>query len=160
MKFHKVWLSGIFIFVALFAAACGSAFVNEEFNKGAKFVSKTSDGLAIKGYDAVAYRTIDGAVQGKPEYEYAWKGAKWLFASPENRERFAASPETFEPEYGGYCAWSLSEGTVMEADPEVWKIVDGKLYLIQNDMVKEVWEKSEPSLIEKSNENWRQMMNK
>ena len=159
MKFHKGWLSGIFIFVALFAAACGTAFFNEKFDIGAELISKTADGLAIKGYDAVAYRTIDGAVQGKPEYEYAWKGAKWLFVSRDNRERFAASPESFEPEYGGYCAWSLSEGSRMEADPEVWKIVGGKLYLIQNNMVKEVWEKSEPALIEKSNENWRQMMN-
>jgi YHS domain-containing protein len=160
MKLQKGWQAGIFIFIALFAAACGTAFFTEKFDNGTKFVSKTADGLAIKGYDAVAYRTIDDAVRGKPEYEYAWKGAKWLFTSPENRERFAADPEKFEPEYGGFCAWSLSEGSMMEADPESWKIVDGKLYLIQSDMVKEVWEKSEPALIEKSNENWLKMKNK
>ena len=132
MKFDIRLRPTLFIFIALFAAACGTL----TFDSAAEFVSKTADGLAIRGYDAVAYRTVEAATRGKPEYEYAWKGAKWLFVSQENRDRFAANPETYAPEYGGFCAWSLSQKNVMEADPEVWKIVDGKLYLIQSEMVK------------------------
>jgi len=146
----------IFICIALFAAACGSL----GFDSAEKLVSKTADGLAISGYDAVAYRTIETATRGNAQYEYVWNGAKWLFLSQENLDRFAANPETYAPEYGGYCAWSISQKNVMAADPEVWKVVDGKLYLIQNEMVKEVWEKSQPDYIKQSNENWQQMKDK
>lgn len=156
MTFNTSSRTLIFIFIALFAAACGVL----TFDSGKQLISKTADGLAIRGYDAVAYRAIEAATEGKPEYEYAWNGAKWLFVSAENRERFAANPEMYAPEYGGFCAFSMSQNTVMQADPEQWKIVDGKLYLIQSDMVKEVWEKSQPNLIEKSNENWLKMNSK
>lgn len=156
MKFNISLGLTLFILIAFFAAACGT----QTYSSGAALVSKTADGLAIRGYDAVAYRTIEAATQGSPQYEYAWQGAKWLFVSAENRDRFAASPEMYAPEYGGFCALSLSENSVMEADPEVWKVVDGKLYLIQNEMVKEVWEKSQPDLIEKSNENWQKIKDK
>jgi len=156
MKFNISLGFTLFILIALFAAACGT----QTYSSGAALVSKTADGLAIRGYDAVAYRTIEAATQGNPQYEFAWNGAKWLFVSAENRDRFAASPENYAPEYGGYCAWSMSQNTVMEADPEVWKVVDGKLYLIQNEMVKEVWEKSQPDLIKESNENWQKLKDK
>jgi YHS domain-containing protein len=141
---------------AVFLAGCGT----ESFNSLSESVSKTADGLAIEGYDAVAYQTAENAFKGSQQYEYVWKGAKWLFVSKENQERFASDPETFAPQYGGYCAWSVSQDKVMKADPQVWKIVDGKLYLIQNEKVKEVWEKSQPELIKKSNENWQRMKQK
>jgi YHS domain-containing protein len=160
MKFHKVWLSGFLSLSRFSQQRAARRFLTRSSIKARNSLVKPPTDWQSKDMTWWLTARLTARCKGKPEYEYVWKGAKWLFASPENRERFAASPETFEPEYGGYCAWSLSEGTVMEADPEVWKIVDGKLYLIQNDMVKEVWEKSEPSLIEKSNENWRQMMNK
>lgn len=156
MKFNISLGFTLFIFIMLFAGACGT----QTYSSGAALVSKTADGLAIRGYDAVAYRTIEAATQGSPQYEYAWQGAKWLFVSAENRDRFAANPETYAPEYGGFCAWSMSQKNVMAADPEVWKVVDGKLYLIQNEMVKEVWEKSQPDLIKESNENWQKFRDK
>ncbi len=156
MKFDTRSRFLIFICIALFAAACGTL----SFDSAEKLVSKTADGLAIRGYDAVAYRTIETATKGNAQYEYAWKGAKWLFANAENRDSFAANPEMYAPEYGGFCAWSMAQKNVMEADPEVWKVVDGKLYLIQNEMVKEVWEKSQPDFIEKSNQNWQKMRDK
>lgn len=157
MRLGFLLKTAIFIFIVVCGAACGAG---GRLDSGAKLINKTAEGLAIKGYDAVAYRTIETAAQGKPEYEFFWNGAKWLFISAENRERFAANPESFAPEYGGYCAWSISQGSVMAADPEVWKVVDGKLYLIQSGMVKEVWEKSQPDLIKKSDENWRNMKDK
>jgi YHS domain-containing protein len=156
MKFNMRSRAAVIVIIALFAAACGSL----AYNSATQFISKSADGLAIEGYDAVAYRTIESAAQGKPEYEFVWNGAKWLFVSEENRARFAANPESYAPEYGGFCAWSLSENSMMRADPKVWKVVDNKLYLIQNEMVKEVWEKSQPELIEKSNRNWQKMKDK
>lgn len=146
----------IFLFLVVFLAACGA----KTYSSLSESVSKTADGLAIEGYDAVAYQTIESASKGNPQYEFVWNGAKWLFISKENQERFASDPEKYAPQYGGYCAWSVSQDKVMKADPQVWKIVDGKLYLIQNKMVKEVWEKSEPEFIKKSNENWSEMNSK
>jgi YHS domain-containing protein len=146
----------IILFTTAFLAACGT----QTFNSLSETVSQTADGFAIEGYDAVAYQTAENAFRGSQQYEYAWKGAKWLFVSKENQERFASNPEKYAPQYGGYCAWSVSQGKVMKADPQEWKIVDGKLYLIQSDMVKEVWEKSQPELIKKSNENWIKMNNR
>lgn len=144
----------VFLLIALLAA-CEA----KTFNSLSESVSKTADGLAIEGYDAVAYQTAESAFKGSQQYEFVWKGAKWLFVSKENQERFAAAPENYAPQYGGFCAWSVSQDKVMKADPQVWKIVDGKLYLIQNEMVKEVWEKSQPDLVKKSNENWIKMNN-
>lgn len=145
----------IFFFLAVLLAACGA----KTYHSLSESVSKTADGLAIEGYDAVAYQTAESAFRGNPQYEFVWKGAKWLFVSKENQERFESDPEKYAPQYGGYCAWSVSRNEVMKADPQVWKIVDGKLYLIQSNMVKEVWEKSQPELIKKSNENWIKMNN-
>lgn len=123
-------------------------------DSGTKFISRTTNGLAIAGYDTVAYHTIDAAAKGKPEYEYVWGGAKWLFSNAENRDRFAAAPEAYAPEYGGFCSWSISENNLMEADPNAWKLIDGKLYLIQSETVKKNWEKNQANLIEKGNKNW------
>lgn len=144
----------IFISIIIFAAACG---VESYKSSETALINKTADGRAIRGYDAVAYQTIEAATKGKPEYEYAWNGAKWLFVSKENRDRFAENPEIYAPEYGGFCAWSAANGNKTESDPEEWKIVDGKLYLIQSGQVKQVWEKSQADFIEKANENWQQM---
>ena len=124
-------------------------------DSGRRLISRTANGLAIAGFDTVAYHTIDAAAQGKPEYEQVGGGAKWLFLSAENRDRFAAAPETYAPEYGGFCSWSISENNLMEADPNAWKLIGGKLYLIQSEGVKEIWEKSQAALIEKGDKNWQ-----
>ena len=85
-------------------------------------------GLALRGFDAVAYFAVDNAVRGDAKYEYIWNGAKWLFASEENMRKFQASPEAYAPQFGGYCSYAVSEGYTADADPEAWKVVDGKLY--------------------------------
>lgn len=149
MKTHRSTHLIVIFLAGLFAAACGTPL------SGTSLISSTTDGVAINGYDTVAYHTIEAASKGSPQYEYVWKGAKWFFLNAENRDRFAAAPESYAPEYGGFCAWSLSENTTMNADPEVWKLIDGKLYLIQSEAVKEVWEKGQVDFIEKSNKNWQ-----
>jgi len=150
---QKTHLSLIFFFLMALLSACGT----KSIHSLPESISKTVDNLAIEGYDAVAYQTAEHAFKGNSQYEFYWNGAKWLFVSKENQERFASDPDRYAPQYGGYCAWSVSEDKVMKADPSVWKVVDGKLYLIQSDMVREIWEKSQPELIKKSNENWIKM---
>ncbi|MDI7864450.1 hypothetical protein MRS76_21175 [Rhizobiaceae bacterium n13] len=86
--------------------------------------------VAIKGYDPVAYFTVNEAIEGSPEYSYHWLGANWRFASAENRDLFKKDPARYAPQYGGYCADGVSFGTVTtNIDPKAWRIIDGKLYL-------------------------------
>jgi len=117
-------------------------------------INKASGGVALKGYDAVAYFTEGKAVKGRSEFQHEWMGAKWHFVSAANRDLFAKSPEKYAPQYGGYCAWAVSNNYAYDADPEIWKIVDGKLYLNYNRLARWNWERDIPGRIKKGNENW------
>lgn len=107
--------------VAAFAAA-GPAVAGEA-------VYTDSDNVAIEGYDTVAYFTRGEPVRGSPDYEYDWQGARWLFSSARNRDMFAETPDRYAPRYGGFCSGAMALGWKFRADPEAWKIIDGKLYL-------------------------------
>jgi len=86
-------------------------------------------GVAIQGYDPVAYFTEGGAVKGLPERYFDWNDARWYFASARNRDMFAADPKRYAPSHSGFCAVSFSAGKFAGMDPLRWKIVDGKLFL-------------------------------
>lgn len=111
-------------------------------------------GLAIRGTDPVAYFTQGGPVAGSSEFTHNWNNAIWQFASAENRDLFAANPEQYAPQYGGFCAWAVSQGYTAAIDPNAWKIVDGKLYLNFNRSVQQRWERDIPGNISKANANW------
>jgi len=115
----------------------------------------TSWGKAIKGYDPVAYFTMSKPVEGDGDFTYKWMGATWRFASAENRDTFAGMPEKYAPQYGGYCAWAVSQGYTASIDPAAWKIVDGKLYLNYSKGVQKQWQDGGiPKLIAAANANW------
>ncbi len=98
-----------------------------------------AEGKAIRGYDAVSYFTSGKAVKGSPEFSYTWSKATWLFSSRENLEAFRANPDTFAPQFGGFCAYGASEQHKSPTDPEAWTIADGKLYLNYSHKVKQLW---------------------
>ncbi len=111
-------------------------------------------GIAIRGADPVAYFTDSDYVQGSSEFSHQWNGVTWQFASAENRDAFAADPDAYAPEYGGFCAWAVSQGYTADIDPEAWKIVDGKLYLNYNKSIQKKWSKDIPGNIAKADQNW------
>jgi YHS domain-containing protein len=111
-------------------------------------------GKAIRGYDPVAYFTEGRPVQGKAEHSAEWMGAEWRFASAANRDLFVAQPEHYAPQYGGYCAWAVSEGYTASIDPYAWRIVDGKLYLNFSKSVQKRWEQDIPGNIARADRNW------
>lgn len=111
-------------------------------------------GLAVAGYDPVAYFTDGKAVEGSSEFTAEWKGATWRFASAAHRDQFKADPDKYAPQYGGYCAWAVSQDKTAGIDPEAWKIVDGKLYLNYDKEVQAMWEKDVPGNIRKADANW------
>lgn len=117
-------------------------------------INKNLFGTALKGYDAVAYFTEGKPVKGKDEFRHDWMGAKWYFASAANRDAFAQSPEKYAPQFGGYCAWAVSQSYTAPIDPTAWKIVEGKLYLNYNKEVQQKWEADQANLIKKGQENW------
>jgi YHS domain-containing protein len=119
-------------------------------------------GLAIQGYDPVAYFTKQKAVKGNAAYSYTYNGAKYLFASAENKNAFAQQPTKYEPQYGGWCAYAMgATGEKVEIDPETFKITNGKLFLFYHSWVNNTltkWEKDEKNLNQKADANWKKFI--
>jgi YHS domain-containing protein len=109
---------------------------------------------ALGGYDAVAYFTENKPVKGDTKFVSTYKGVEWRFSSAENRDKFQAAPERYAPQYGGYCAWAVSQGYTASGDPQRWKIVGGKLYLNYDVDVQKKWEADIPGFIQKADVNW------
>lgn len=118
-----------------------------------------TDRGAIGGYDPVAYFDQQAPVLGSSEYAFDWKGARWLFSTAENRERFRSEPERFAPRFGGYCAYGVASGYAVKTEPEAWTVVDGKLYLNYDLEVMEEWRQDQAALIAAANENWPEALN-
>jgi len=112
------------------------------------------DGIAVKGADVVAYFTDGKHVAGKPEFEHRWADRAWRFASARNRDLFAAGPEKYAPQYGGYCAWAVSNGYSAPVDPDVWRVVDGKLYLNYSRSIQGRWVLDIKGNIVKADKHW------
>ncbi len=125
------------------AAADGVIYQSGLFNK-----------VAINGYDPVAYFTESRPVEGSADHTTEWMGATWRFASAENKERFEADPEAYAPQYGGYCAYAVSQGYTASTDPDAWTVRDGKLYLNYNLQVRETWREDPAGFIAQADTNW------
>ncbi|GHA20246.1 hypothetical protein GCM10008090_32760 [Arenicella chitinivorans] len=115
---------------------------------------------AIRGFDAVAYFTEHKAIKGNKAYAFDYLGATWLFSSQENRDRFAANPASYAPQYGGYCAYAVSRNTTASIKPEYFTIYDGKLYLNYSRSVMKKWTKHKQRYIEEANLNWPNLAEK
>lgn len=109
---------------------------------------------AVGGFDTVAYHTEGAPVRGSRDYSTEWNGAEWRFSSQENLDLFLADPEAYAPAYGGYCAWAMAEGYTAKGDPNVWRIVDGVLYLNFDRSVQERWVQDIPGFIARANANY------
>jgi hypothetical protein len=120
----------------------------------------SKSGMAIRGYDAVAYFKEGKPVKGDEQFSFKWNDANWVFSSLENLDSFKLNPEKFAPQYGGYCAYGVSENHKAPTDPEAWTIADGKLYLNYNLKVKELWKENQAGRIEDADKNWQLLKNK
>lgn len=118
----------------------------------------TFSSLAVSGYDTVAYFTAGKPVAGSSDHEFEWNGATWRFSTPENLASFKADPEAYAPQYGGYCAWAVSQGYTASSIPDAWRIVDGKLYLNYSKGVQADWTKDIPGFIAKADTNWPKVL--
>ncbi|MBT1700449.1 YHS domain protein [Fulvivirgaceae bacterium PWU4] len=116
------------------------------------------EGLAIQGYDPVAYFTKSEAVKGKKEFAASTNNVVYYFSSAANKALFEKEPQKYEPQYGGWCAYAMgATGEKVEIDPETFKIVNGKLYLFYNSLFNNTlpkWNKDELALKAKAEKNW------
>jgi hypothetical protein len=122
--------------------------------KEAPVYTGTFSNLAVGGYDPVAYFTEGRPVKGERQFTLKHEGAEWRFASAANRDSFAAAPQKYAPQYGGYCAWAVSQGYTASGDPQFWKIVDGRLFLNYDADVQKKWERDISGFIAKADHNW------
>lgn len=117
-------------------------------------------GVAIEGYDPVAYFTDGRPVEGSKQFTHEWGGATWRFASAEHRDAFAAEPEKYAPRYGGYCAWAVANGYTASIDPEAWTIHEGRLYLNYDKEIQAKWSLDIPGNVAKGDANWPAVVEK
>lgn len=141
------FLFGLIIIPALFAQ---EPLRKKHFN--------LEDGIAIQGYDAVAYFTANKAIKGKKEFALYHQGATYYFSSATNKDLFKANSSKYEPQYGGWCAYAMgAKGEKVNVDPETFKIMEGKLYLFYNKFFNNTlqgWNKDEKNLCMKADASW------
>ena len=123
-------------------------------------INATITGLALRGYDPVAYFTDGMPVQGDFAITAQHDGATYRFASEEHKQLFLKDPAKYLPEYGGFCAFGTAKGVKVDGDPTVWKIVDNKLYLNLAPAVAERWKQDIAGNIKTANEKWMAVKDK
>jgi len=117
-------------------------------------VNTNNDGLAIHGYDPVAYFTAGAPTKGAAAFSTTWNGATYHFASAVNRDAFVARPDTYAPQYGGYCAMGIAGGAKFDVDPDAWRVENGKLYLNKDKRTQTMWLRDVPGNIVKADMKW------
>lgn len=117
-------------------------------------VNTDAQGLAMHGYDPVAYFTDGAPTLGVPQFSANYEGARYQFANEADMKAFQANPAAYTPQFGGFCAMGASFGEKVDGDPKAWKIVNGKLYLNYNPAVARRWREDVPGNIQRADEKW------
>lgn len=112
------------------------------------------DGVALGGYDPVTYLEESKPKQGSSSYSHTYKGSMFHFSSADNQRKFAANPEKYAPQYGGFCAYGAAKGAKASTQPDVFSVVDGKLYLNNSRKVQKLWEEDIPGNIALADKKW------
>jgi YHS domain-containing protein len=142
----------------LVAAALAAGGAQPAFAAKAPVYTGVFSKVAVSGFDPVAYFTAGKPVEGSKEFTASWNGAEYRFASAANRDRFKADPARYAPQYGGYCAWAVSQGYTAPADPKVWKVINGRLYLNYDAAVGRKWAADIPGFVAKADANWPKVL--
>jgi YHS domain-containing protein len=143
---------------ALFASA--GAFAAPPINTLKNSVFGGNTDTAINGYDTVAYFTQSKPVKGTDALATEWQGAKWKFSTQANLDLFKASPEKYAPQYGGYCAYGVTQGALVKVDPDQFSVIDGKLYLNFDADVQAKWKKDTAGYIASANVKFPALLKK
>ncbi|MGE3289760.1 MAG: YHS domain-containing (seleno)protein [Geminicoccaceae bacterium] len=146
---RRATLVGLVVAAGLISAGAQAA--------GRVDLNQNDQGVMLHGYDPVAYFTAGAPAQGSPEFSAEYDGATYLFVSTSNRDAFLAQPAAYVPAYGGFCAMGTALEKKLDGDPQVWRIVDGRLYLNVNTDVQKRWSEDVPGNIAKADATWPQI---
>ncbi|MBX3331710.1 MAG: hypothetical protein KF722_14975 [Nitrospira sp.] len=149
MKRMNILFLAVLIFVSY--SACSTMAVANDY-------LHSTPGLS--GYDPVAYFADSTPMRGNGHHEAIHQGVTYVFVNKDHKKQFIANPDRYLPAYGGYCAYGVAGGKKIVADPEAWKIVDGKLYLNVDKNIHQKWEKDIPEYLKKSEANWPHIKDK
>lgn len=156
LKMFKFVFAALLVSQAAMASGTEKPYINTEVN--------TSRGsftdVAIGGYDPVAYFTQSEAVLGNSQFNYDHEDAIWYFASAENRDLFAANPDRYTPQFGGYCAYAVAQGSTAAIDPDQFTIYNDKLYLNLNRQINQRWRANIDEYIRLGEANWPDVLGK
>jgi YHS domain-containing protein len=148
----KKTLTLILAMFTLTLASCG--IIPFQAKSSINAVNVDENRVAVKGYDTVAYFTESKPVQGSDQYTANYQGAVYQFSSSENLALFKGNPEKYAPQYGGYCAFGVTQEKKYDIDPTAWAIVGDKLYLNLNAGAQRVWDKDRVGNINTADVNW------
>lgn len=137
-------MAGALMFAAMFGMA-------PQANAGEFF---ERNGVAIDGFDPVAYFTEKKPTKGNQSFSSQYKESTFHFSNAANRDMFAANPEKFAPQYDGFCAYGVSQGAKVKIEGDLWAVVDGKLYLNYDEGVQATWVKDIPGYIKTADKKW------
>ncbi len=157
MKLVRKFAAALAVLLGISVASVAMANVETNISSG---LTIKGSGLAVHGYDVVAYFTVGQPTRGRAKHSTVYEGATYRFASAEHLNAFEKDPDSYLPQYGGYCAFGVSVGAKFDGDPLLWRIVDGKLYLNLNEDIQKAWQKDISGNIKKANRNWMKIASK
>tara|TARA_R110001583_G_scaffold51161_11_gene159774 strand:+ start:6267 stop:6722 length:456 start_codon:yes stop_codon:yes gene_type:complete len=140
--------------ILLFVMSSTSVFAADQVYTG-YFSNK-----AVSGYDVIAFFDQQKPVEGSSKYQLEYKGADWYFSSQQNLDKFTANPEKYAPQYGGYCAWAITNSDTAPGNPPFWTVHNDKLYLNYDQKVQNTWLADIDTFIEKADVIWAKMEKK
>lgn len=147
-------LSHILI-AALILAASSLAFAS-----GKKLYNLDKQGVALEGYDAVAFFTDNRPVKGQPQFRSDYDGATYYFASADHKAQFDAAPAKYQPQFGGYCAYGASKGDLVTVEIDAFQIYNGRLLMQYSKSVREKFNKDPENNLKRADQNWPQLVEK
>ncbi len=153
---HSRTLMGVIGALAVILAATCALSVAHAADQN-KLINAGADHVAVRGYDVVAYFTVGKPMQGKPDFSFKWRDVTWQFANAKHKELFAAAPQRYAPQFGGFCAMAMTNGVILEVDPNAWTIVDKKLYLNFSLKGRGKFRQDLPGNIAKSEGHWARL---
>ena len=149
------------VILRLFAMAVAAMLLSLPGTAGADPAMFSSrGGVAIGGYDPVAFFQQGAAKPGRRNHAVMWKGVVWRFASARNQARFEANPRAYAPAFGGYCAYAMTAGHLEAGNPQLWAVVNGELFLLNNPEVQALWAVNPEGMIAQARLNWPVILRK
>lgn len=138
----------------------GNAVSSPAFAADKALLNLDKDGSAIQGHDPVAFFTVKAPLKGKPEFTSGSHGARYRFHSAKNKAAFDAEPAKYEPQFGGYCAYGVSKGKLMEIDVAAFQVVEGRLLLQYSKGVRDDFNADTAGNLKKADANWPKLLEK